>query len=131
MKFLARTAATALAVALAAWLIPDITVSGSDLATKIVTLLVVALIIGLVNAVVKPVVKFLSGCLVILTLGLFLLVINALMLMLVSWLSGQFGLGFHVDGFWPALFGSIVISLVSGLLSAPFKREGRAGERRP
>lgn len=129
MRFLIRTVVTALAVALAAWLIPGITVAGSDLTGKVVTLLAVALIMGLVNAVVKPVVKTLTGCLVILTLGLFLLVINALMLMLVSWLSGQFGLGFSVDGFWPALFGSIIISVVSGLLASPFKQDGRRESR--
>lgn len=129
MRFLIRTVVTALAVALAAWLIPGINLTGDDQTSKIITLLIVAVIIGVVNAVVKPVVKFLSGCLVILTLGLFLLVINALMLMLVSWLSGQFGLGFSVDGFWPALFGSIIISVVSGLLASPFKQDGRRESR--
>lgn len=125
VRFLARTAITALAVALAAWLIPGITVGGSDLATKIATLIGVAVIIGLVNAIIKPIVKTLTGCLVFLTLGLFLLVINALMLMLVSWVCGQIGLGFTIDGFWPALFGSVIISLVSGLLSSPFQRDER------
>lgn len=117
MAFLIRTVAVALATGLAAWLIPGITVTGKDTTAVAVTLLVVALLIGLVNALVKPVVATLTGCLVVLTLGLFLLVINALMLQLSAWLAGQLGLGFTVDGFWPALFGSIVISVVSGALS--------------
>ena len=62
----------------------------------------------MVNAVVRPVVKFLSLPFIILTLGLLIFVINALMLLLTSWLAGQLGLGFHVDGFWTAVVGAIV-----------------------
>lgn len=113
---IARFIATALATALAAWLIPGITLEGASDTEKIVTIAVVAIIIGLVNTFVKPVVTVLTGCLVLLTLGLFLLVINALMLMLTSWISGKLGLGFHVDGFWPAFWGGLVISLVSSAI---------------
>lgn len=116
MKFLTRLIVTAIATAAAVWLIPGINLTAADTSDKVITLLVVALIFGVVNAIVKPVVTVVSTCLVVLTLGLFLLVINALMLLLTSWLSTQFGLGFHVDGFWPALFGSIVISIVGSLL---------------
>lgn len=119
MYFLVRVGAIAIATGLAAWIVPGISVAGATNAQTILTLLGVALVIGLVNAVVKPLVTLVSGCLVILTLGLFLLVINALMLMLSSWIAGVVGLGFHVDGFWSALFGSIIISVVSGLISAP------------
>lgn len=111
-----RLIVTALATAAAVWLIPGIDLTATDTSDKVITLLVVALIFGVVNAVIKPLVSALSTCLVIVTLGLFLLVINALMLMLTSWLSGQFGLGFHVAGFWPALWGSIVISVVGSIL---------------
>lgn len=111
-----RLIVTALATAAAVWLIPGIDLTATDTSDKVITLLVVALIFGVVNAVIKPLVSVLSTCLVIVTLGLFLLVINALMLMLTSWLSGQFGLGFHVAGFWPALWGSIVISVVGSIL---------------
>lgn len=117
MNFLVRLGATAIATWLAAWIVPGISVGGTTNAQTILTLLGVALVIGLVNAVVKPFVAVVSGCLVILTFGLFLVVINALMLMLSSWLSGVLGLSFHVDGFWSAVFGSIIISVVSGLLS--------------
>ena len=121
---IARLIATALATALAAWLIPGITLTGSSDTDKVLTLLGVAIIIGLVNVFVKPVVTIVSGCLVLLTLGLFLLVINALMLMLSSWIAGQLKFGFHVDGFVAALLGSIVISLVSGAIYAVLHRDG-------
>ena len=117
MHTLGRIAVTALAVFLASWLVPGITVTGSTTARTILTVVLVAVIIGVVNAVVKPLVSVLTGCLILLTLGLFLVVINAWMLMLSSWISGLLGLGFHVAGFWPALFGGIVISIVSALLS--------------
>lgn len=117
MHTLGRIVVTALAVALATWLIPGITITSSSPANFAITLLLVSLIIGLVNAVVKPIVKVITGCLILLTLGLFLVVVNAWMLMLSSWISGLIGLGFHVAGFWPAVLGGIVISIVSALLS--------------
>lgn len=117
MQTLGRIVVTALAVALATWLIPGITITSSNPTNFAITLLLVSLIIGLINAVVKPIVKVITGCLILLTLGLFLVVINAWMLMLSSWISGLVGLGFHVDGFWPAVLGGIVISIVSALLS--------------
>lgn len=118
-----RILATAAATWLAAWILPGISVAGDDAAAQVVTLLVVAILIGGVNAFVKPIVATLTGCLVFLTLGLFLFVINALMLLLVSWLSGKLGVGFEVAGFWSALFGSIIISLVSGLIYGLFARD--------
>lgn len=117
MKLLLRLLATALAAGVAALVVPGITLSGGTWTDQAVTLLVVALVVGAVNLVVKPVVQVLSGCLIVLTFGLFLLVINAGMLLLSSWLAGQFGVGFHVDGWWAALLGSIIISVVSGLLN--------------
>lgn len=117
VKLLTQIIAVALATAVASWLIPGIHVSGKDTTSLVLTLLAVGAIIAVVNAVVKPIVSALTGCLVILTLGLFLLVINAGMLLLSSWVAAQFGMGFQVDGFWPALFGGIVISVVSGLVS--------------
>ena len=75
-----------------------------------------AVVIGLVNAVVKPIITLLTLPLSILTLGLFLFVVNAISLSLASWLAGAFSIGFTVSGFWPALVGSIVLSFVSGLI---------------
>jgi putative membrane protein len=80
-------------------------------------LLLVALVFGLVNAVVRPVLTMLSCPLIVVTLGLFLLVINAAMLGITSWLSTRLDLGFHVDGFVAALLGGLVIGLVSTLLT--------------
>ena len=78
---------------------------------------------GVVSAFVKPVVTFFSIPFIILTIGLFLLVINALMLMLTAWIAGGIGIGFHVDGFWTALGGSIVITLVGWALEATVLRD--------
>lgn len=118
MNTLLRIVATAIAAGAAVWLIPGLELTGEGLASQAMTLLLVAVVIGLVNAIVRPFVTAMSACLVLLTLGLFLLVINALMLELVGWISGQVGIGFHVAGFWPALWGSIVISIVSALSSS-------------
>jgi len=79
---------------------------------------IVAFIFGLVNAVISPILKLLTCPLILLTLGLFTLVINALMLMLTAWISsGWFNLGFQVRDFWAALLGAIVVSVVSFVLN--------------
>lgn len=93
------------------------------------TLLVVALIFGLVNALVRPLLTVLTCPLMVLTLGLFTFVINALMLALTGWIAQQMNLGFTVDGFWAALVGSIVISIVSFVLTL-FVRDGLNEHRR-
>ena len=79
-------------------------------------LLGVAFLFGVVNVIVKPILQFFSFPVVLLTLGLFLLVINALMLLLTSYLSSRMGFGFHVDGFVPALIGSLVVSVTAAVL---------------
>jgi putative membrane protein len=84
------------------------------------TLLLIALIFGLVNALVRPFLALLSCPLVIFTLGLFLLVINALMLQLTAWIAGPV---FTIDGFWPALWGSLIISVISGFINLLIKDE--------
>ena len=76
-------------------------------------LLFVALILGVVNSFVSPVIKFLSIPFIIITLGLFLLVINALMLLFTEWLVNLFDVDFYVDGFWNAVGGSIIITVVT------------------
>jgi putative membrane protein len=81
------------------------------------SLLFVALVFGLLNASIRPLLKLLSLPIIILTLGLFIFVINALMLLLTGWVSGQLNLGFYVNGFWDAFFGGLIISVVSFLLS--------------
>ena len=82
------------------------------------TLLLVALVLGLVNAIIRPILSVLSCGLIVLTLGLFTLVINGLMLWLASYISVHWlGLGFHVDGFWNAVLGAIIITVFSFLVS--------------
>ncbi|GAA2791581.1 phage holin family protein [Streptomyces showdoensis] len=117
-NFVVKTLANAGALAVAVWILqPDITLTGDSTANKVWTLVLVALVFGLVNFLVKPVVKLLTFPLFILTLGLITLVVNALMLLLTSWLSDQLGLSFHVDGFWTAVLGGLIISVVSWALN--------------
>ncbi len=117
MRLLIRLIISALATGLTVWLVPGIHLTASSNGEKILTLLIVAAIFGVVNAVVRPLVTMAGACLVLLTMGLFLFVINALMLMLTAWLAGSLGFGFEVDGFWWAVLGSIIISLATSLLS--------------
>lgn len=84
---------------------------------QILTVAVIALVFGLVNALIKPIVAFFSLPLYLLTLGLFTLVVNALMLMLTSWFTSFTRWGLEVDGFWTAVWGAILISVVSWVLS--------------
>src|SRR5215217_7396653 len=118
MRFLIRLLANAAALAVATFLLSGITLTSAALSGQIITLLVVAFIFGILNAIVKPIFALFSIPLLLLTLGLFLLVINACMMLLTSWLAGIFGLGWEVDGFWVALIGSIIVSVVSFLVNA-------------
>lgn len=123
MKFLAWAVVNALALAAATWLLDGIRLTDRADEDRVLTLVLVALVFGVVNAVVAPVVKLLSLPFIIVTLGLFLLVINAAMLLLTGWIARQFGLGFEVDGFWAAVLGGIVITIATWILEAVF-REG-------
>jgi len=105
--FLLRLCVVALGLWLASELVPGIEVHG------LWTLLGAALLLGIVNAVVRPLLVILTLPITLLTLGLFLLVINAAMLGLVAWMFD----GFAIAGFWPAVFGSIVVSLTGWLAS--------------
>ncbi|HTR03404.1 MAG TPA: phage holin family protein [Thermoanaerobaculia bacterium] len=113
MRFLMRLLINAAALWVALKIIPGITYSSDDW----VPFFGVALIFGVVNAFIRPIVKLLSLPLIILTLGLFALVVNGLMLLLTSSLSGALGLHFHVEGCWTAILGALVVSIVSALLS--------------
>jgi len=118
MRFLLRLLANAAALAVATFLLSGITLTSDSMGRKTITLLVVAFIFGILNAIVKPIFAFFSIPLLLITLGLFLLVINACMLLLTSWLAGKFGLGWEVDGFWNALIGAIIVSVVSFVVNA-------------
>ncbi|MFJ2010613.1 phage holin family protein [Streptomyces globisporus] len=116
-NFVVKTIANAGALAVAIWLIGNFTLEGGSTGRKALTLILVALIFGLVNSLVKPVVQLLTFPLFILTLGLITLVVNALMLLLTSWLAGVVDLSFHVEGFWTAVLGGLIISVVSWALN--------------
>lgn len=110
---LVRWGILAAAIAATAWLMPGVMVHGEG-TNWFINLFIVSAVLGLVNAIVRPIITLLTCPLVILTLGLFLLVINAMMLSLTSWLLPTI---LTVDGFWTTLFASVVISIVSGLLN--------------
>ena len=118
MRLILRLLANMGALALATWLLSGITLTAPTTERKVLTLLIVALIFGVVNAIVKPIFTLVTAVAVVLTLGLFLIVINALMLLLTSWISDQFSLGWNVNGFWTAVLGSIIVSIVSFVLNA-------------
>ena len=112
MRFLLRLLVNAAALWVAVQVVEGIHYQGT-----LVALLGVALIFGVVNAVLKPLLLILSFPLLVVSLGLFTIVVNGFLLWLTSALSRGLGLGFHVDGIWAALLGSIVVSVVSFVLS--------------
>ena len=123
MPFLVRLLVNAAALWVATQVVSGVTFDGGPL-----PMLGVALVFGIVNALLRPVAKILTFPIIIVTLGIFALVINGLMLWLTSSLSSALGLGFHVSGFWAAFWGAIVVSLVSLVLSMLI-RDGSTSDR--
>ncbi len=115
MGFLVRVLANALAIFFAAAVVPGIEIRG------VLSAMGAGLVLGLVNAVVRPVLLVLTLPLTLLTLGLFLFVLNGLCLWLVSLVVK----GFEVHGFWPAVFGALIVSVVSWLVTAFLSDRGR------
>ena len=111
MKLLLRILINAAALWIAASFVPGIHAGGFG------SVLALAVVFGVVNALVRPLLKLVSCPIILLTLGLFTLVLNALMLMLAAWLGRQLGIDFGVDGFWAAFLGALLVSIVSTLLS--------------
>jgi len=117
MKLILRWLATALAVGVALWLVPGISILGGFEDWGAIILF--ALILSLVNMVIKPILQALSLPITVLTLGLFYLVVNAGLLYFASWVAnGLFNVGFSIESFGSAFFASIVISIVSALVNA-------------
>ena len=112
MRFLLRLVINAAALWVAVQIVPGITYGGDW-----VPFIGVALVFGVVNAFIRPIVKLLTLPIIFLTLGLFALVVNGMMLSLTSYLSGGLGMRFHVEGCWTAILGALVVSIVSALLS--------------
>jgi putative membrane protein len=113
MRLVIRWAITGVSLFVAAWIVPGIVVERE----RWVVYALMAVILGLVNAVVRPVLKLLSCPLILLTLGLFTLVINGFTLWLASTIGQTWNVGFIVHGLWPAILGGIVVSVVSTILS--------------
>ncbi|SRR6266852_537325 len=120
MKLLFRWIITSVSLVVAAWLVPGIRVERDGWTT----FAAMAIILGLVNAVVRPLLKVLSCPLIVLTLGLFVLVINGITLYLASVIAvSWFHVGFYVDGFWSAFLGALIVSIVSVVLTALVRDE--------
>jgi putative membrane protein len=117
--FLLRLIVNAVALWVATQVVPGVSYEGGW-----VPFLAVALIFGVINATLRPLTKLLTCPLILLTLGLFALIVNGLMLWLTSTVAASLGLGFRVAGFWPAFWGALVVSIISTLLSMSV----RAGE---
>src|SRR5580692_6529231 len=118
MRVLIHWFITSVALVVAAWLVPGIRVE-RDAWTIFAAM---AIILGLVNAIVRPLLKLLTCPMIILTLGLFVLVINGITLWLASAIAvSWFHVGFYVDGFWSAVFGALIVSIVSVILTTLLK----------
>jgi putative membrane protein len=123
MKLLIRWATIALSLFVAAWAVPGIQVDDSR---GWVAYAAMAIILSLVNALIRPLLKLLTCPLILLTLGLFALVVNAIALLISSSIANNlFGVGFYIDGFWPAFWGAIIVSVVSVVLNAFVRDDDR------
>lgn len=114
-----RIGVNALALWLTALVVPGIRLGeeAPSLANRVVTILLVAIVFGVLNAFMKPILTFFSLPFIVLTLGLFLIVVNAAMLGITAWVAGILGLDFSIDGPWTAVLGSLVLSFISMLLA--------------
>jgi putative membrane protein len=120
MSFIVRLLVNAAALWVATRIVPGVTFDGG-----VLPFMGVAFLFGVINATLRPLTKILTLPLILLTLGIFALVVNGLMLWLTSSLSASLGLGFHVSGFWAAFFGALVVSIVSALLSVTVRPNNR------
>ena len=125
IKFFIRWAINAVALYAAVLIVPGIELGGDW-----TSLIWVALIFGLLNALLRPLLTLLTCPLILLTLGLFTIVINTALLLLTSNISQSLGLDFTIDGFWPAVLGSLVISAVSVILSLVLRDEMKGRNRK-
>jgi putative membrane protein len=126
-RLIIRLAINAVALYAAIALVPGIQ---QPEGTNLLSLLWLALIFGAVNALLRPLLKLLTCPLILLTLGLFTLILNTFLFWLAGVIGAEFGVGFTVSGIWPALLGSIIVSIVSVFLSVLFKDELNGKSRR-
>ena len=131
MRFLVRLLVNAVALWLTTLIVPGVTVVAfppQDTLAVVLTYLLVALIFGFVNGVIGNFIRIVAFPLYILTLGLLALLVNGLLLLLVSWISGLLGFGLVIDGFWWGVLGALVLALLSwliGILIHPIVGRGR------
>lgn len=127
MRFLLRVIINAVALWLTTYIVSGVTVVpyAAGTTATVLTYLLIAVIFGVVNAVIGTAIRVVAFPLYILTLGLISLVVNALLLLLVAWISGLLGFGLHVDGFWSGVLGALVLGIIAwliGLILRPFTR---------
>ena len=121
VSFIIRWIATAVAVGVAVWIVPGITTVGSD---GTIAVIIMALVLSLVNVIIKPIMQVISLPITVITLGVFYLIVNALMLELAAWAAtGLFASGIAIDGFGSAFLGSIVISIVSSIVNGVLDKD--------
>ena len=127
MKLLIRWAIASIAIFAAAQLVPGIHVQDLQAWTVYA---VMAILLGLVNAFVRPVLKLLSCPLILLTLGFFVLILNAISLMIAAWLASVFKIGFYIDNFLAAFLGALVISIVTVFFNLLIKDEEKKSRKK-
>lgn len=126
MAFVLRVLVSAFAIWITSLLVGGFDVVGGDSSGgTVIVLVVVAFILAVVNASVKPIVSFLAMPLYILTLGLFTLVVNALMLLLTAWITGHTSWGLRIDGFWTAVWAALLVSVVAFFTSLAIGRRDK------
>ncbi|MFC6356244.1 phage holin family protein [Luethyella okanaganae] len=128
--FLLKLIVNAVALWLTTFIVAGVNVRpyADDTLATVLTYLLIAFIFGLVNGVVGSVVRVVAFPLYVLTLGLLALIVNGLLLLLVAWISGLFGFGLSIDGFWWGVLGALVLGVISwllGLILRPVTREDR------
>jgi putative membrane protein len=124
VMWLVKVAINAAAIWVATAVVPGVHVSGQGVGRTVLTLLIVGALFGLVNTLIKPVVKLLTLPFYVVTLGLFAFVVNAAMLMLVSWLSDKLDISFSIDDFfWSAIGAAVVVTFVGMVLNLVIPEE--------
>ncbi|MGH3926998.1 MAG: phage holin family protein, partial [Pseudonocardiaceae bacterium] len=113
MQLIIRLVVNAIALWMATLIVTGVDIDAASTQDEVLTILAVAVVFAVVNVLVRPIVRLFSLPLYVLTLGLFTLVVNALMLLLTSWIADKLNVPFTVDGFWAALLGGLVVSFVS------------------
>ncbi len=120
-KFVLRMVVNGFALYAAVAIVPGIVPQNPDP----VSYVWLAVIFGLLNALIKPMLKFITCGIIVLTLGLFTLLINTLMFYLTGWVGTQFGAGLLIDNFWSAFFGALIVSIISMIFSVFIKDKPR------